>query len=151
MQKEEYRSCMTKNMGGGRLKGLSKEDRRIEFCAIAKQCSRDISYEEARKLCLLPKEPKLATKRGTRSRKYAIDSSTLATCVFKSLDDSEITLANLTTIIANCTGQKIEKPLTRERFIKKCFKENSIIGDIKEAQKLRSLCTAKWKEQELAT
>jgi len=58
MGQEEYRSCMSKNMGGGRLKGLSKEERRIEFCTIAKSCSKGMPYEEAKKVCSLPKEPK---------------------------------------------------------------------------------------------
>lgn len=58
MGQEQYRSCMSKNMGGGRLKGLSKEDRRIEFCTIAKQCSKGTPYEEAKRICSLPKEPK---------------------------------------------------------------------------------------------
>lgn len=62
MSQEKYRSCMSKNMGGGRLKGLSKEDRKIEFCTIAKQCSKGIPYKEARQVCMSPKEPKLPRK-----------------------------------------------------------------------------------------
>ncbi len=146
MKQEEYRSCMTTKMGGGRLKGLSKEDRRIEFCSIAKECSKGVSQQEAARLCAEsaanPKPP-----REKRARRGRIDTGTLAACVIKGLDGVEPTLANLPTIIAGCTGQKAGSP-TREKFIKKCFKENSVTGDIKEAQKLRSLCTARWKEQE---
>lgn len=144
-KREDYTKCMIPYMRGG---GPERKER---FCIGAKICSGKANNEqEATKLCaeaaLNPKPPK--TK---KIRSGKIDTSTLATCVIKSLDGSEITLANLTTILANCTGQKVEKTLTRERFIKKCFRENQVTGDIKEAQKLRSLCTGKWKEQELAT
>lgn len=58
MPKEDYKTCMATNMGGGKLKGLSKEDRRIAFCVIAKKCSKGMSEGEARQICLLPKKPK---------------------------------------------------------------------------------------------
>ena len=145
MKQEEYRSCMTKNMGGGRLKGLSKEDRKIEFCAIAKQCSKGLPYEEAEKLCaeaaLIPKAPRAKSKKG------ALDITGLANCIIMALDGSEISQANLVPIIAGCTGQKVEKG-GRENFIKRCFKKNAVTGDIREAQKLRTMCSAQWKEQE---
>jgi len=67
MGKEEYRSCMAKNMGGGRLKGLSKEERRIEFCVIAKQCSgKTKSENEAKRICSEPKAPKPEKSRATQ-------------------------------------------------------------------------------------
>lgn len=103
MGQEEYRSCMAKNMGGGRLKGLSKEDRRIEFCTIAKECSKGISYKEARPICIEaaanPKAP-----RKTRRGKSRLNFTTLAGCIIDSLDGSEATRANLVPIIASCTG-----------------------------------------------
>lgn len=58
MSQEVYRSCMAKNMGGGRLQGLTKDQRRLEFCAIAKECSKGVPHDEAIRLCLLPKPPK---------------------------------------------------------------------------------------------
>lgn len=142
-KREEYNKCMIPYMTGG------GPDRKERFCLGAKLCSGKANNEqEAAKLCaeaaLNPKPPKAKKARGKRS----IDVSTLAVCVIKGLNSSEASLANLTPIIAGCTGQKVEKPLTREGFIKKCFRENSVTGDIKEAQKLRSICTAKWKEQE---
>jgi len=137
-------------MGSGRLKGLSKEDRRIEFCSIAKECSKGLPYEEAKRLCAEaaanPKPPK--AKGGRRGK---IDISTLTPCIIKGLNGSEPTLTNLPPILASCTGQKAGKT-GREAFIKNCFKENTSGNgfqyDIKEAQRLRSFCTAKWKEQE---
>jgi len=123
-------------------------ERKQRFCIGAKICSGKSSTEqEAAKLCAEaaanPKPPKAGTR---KARKCAIDSAALAGCVIK-LIDATTTVTQLTSIIASCSGQKAQ-PNTQEKFIKKCFKENRITGDIKEAQKLRSFCTAKWKEQE---
>ena len=144
MAGKEYTTCMKPYMTGG------GPDRKERFCLGAKICSgKASSEEEAVKLCaeaaLNPKPPKERKPRG----KGKVDIAALASCIVGALDGSEITLANLAPIIASCTGQKAG-PTTREKFIKKCFKENQITGDIKEAQKLRSLCTAKWKEQEVS-
>ena len=145
MNREEYTTCMKpwmkKREGGG-------PDRKERFCLGAKICSGKAKDEqEAAKLCAEaasnPKPPRKA--RG----KCKVIAPDMAACVIRALGGSEINLANLTTAIAGCTGQKVEKPPTRERFIKKCFKENAVTGDIKEAQKLRTMCTAKWKEQEV--
>ena len=133
----------------------SKEERGRAMCIGAKICTGKAANEaEAEKICasLPPKEAKPPrAKRGTRSGKCKIDTNALATCVIKSLDGSEVTLATLTTAITSCSGQKVQRPLTRERFIKKCFKENAVTGDIKESQKLRSMCGAAWKEREAAS
>jgi len=126
-------------------------DRKLRFCVGAKLCSMKAkSEEEAKQICLTqpPKEPK-----ARKSRSSGKDIDALAYCVIKTLEGSAPTLDNLVPIIADCTGQKTAKPLTRERFIKQCFKENgtpSEMGgyDIKEAQRLRSFCTAQWKERE---
>lgn len=125
------------------------EDRKLRFCIGAKVCSGKSKDEaEAQKLCaeaaLQPKAPRKA--RG----KCKIDIAALATCIIKSLDGTEISQAKLAPIIASCTGQKAEKT-GRENFIKRCFKENASSGDgrydMKEAEKLRSLCTARYKAQ----
>lgn len=143
-KREAYNKCMSSFIRGT---GKTKEQRQNDFCIGAKVCSKNVSREEAARLCaeaaLNPKPPKPNRTRG----KCRIDVATLSACVLKAIDGTEITLATLTASIASCTGQKVEKS-TRERFIKKCFKENAVTGDIKEAQKLRSMCTAKWKEQE---
>ncbi|MBA7690609.1 hypothetical protein ES703_99139 [subsurface metagenome] len=93
MDRSAYKSCMAKNMGGGRLKGLSKEDRKIEFCTIAKQCSKGIPYEEAREICLLPKEPKPARAfEGKRSTGQSCEKSAQKTaeCVVSRLIDNKV-------------------------------------------------------------
>ena len=48
---EDYRSCMKENMGNGKLKGLTKEERKLEFCVIAKKCSKNLPDAEARRIC----------------------------------------------------------------------------------------------------
>ena len=147
MNRQEYTTCMKPWMTGG------GPDRKERFCIGAKVCSKGVSREEAAKLCSeAASNPKPQKVRKTRG-KCKIDVPTLSACVIKAMEGSELTLANLTTSIAGCTGQKAEKALTQERFIKKCFKENSTapLGqyDLKEAQKLRSFCIARWKEQEV--
>jgi len=142
MDRKDYTNCMIPYMKGG------GEDRKLRFCIGAKICSgKSKNEEEAQKLCdeaaLQPKAPKKA--RG----QCKIDIASLAACIIASLDGMEISQAKLAPIIAGCTGQKVEIS-SREKFIKKCFKENMVTGDIKEAQKLRSLCTKMWKEQEIA-
>ena len=106
MGQEDYRACMSKNMGSGRLKGLSKEDRRIEFCSIAKECSKGMPYAEAKKLCAEaaanPKPPK--EKRG--SRKCKVVAPDMAACIIEVLGGSKVSPVNLTTAITRCTGQK---------------------------------------------
>ena len=146
-KREDYTSCMVPYMSGG------GPDRKERFCKGAKICSgKASSEEEAARLCAEaaanPKPPRARKARGGK-----IDTGTLAACVIKGLDGSEPTLSNLSNILASCTGQKAV-PNTREKFIKQCFKDNTTGDgfqyDIKEAQRLRSFCTAKWKEQQLA-
>jgi len=136
MDRQTYNNCMIPFM------------KERQMCIGAKICTgKAQSREEAQKLCdeaaLVPKPPKKA--RG----KCKIDIAALADCIIKSLDGTEISQAKLAPIIASCTGQKVGKveTPTREKFIKKCFRENMVTGDIKEAQKLRTMCTARWKEQ----
>lgn len=142
--RKEYTDCMVPWMTGG------GPDRKERFCIGAKVCSKGVSQEEGARLCAEaaanPKPPRVQ-----KIRRGKVDTDILATCIIKGLDGSEPTLANLNKILAGCSGQK-PKPPTREKFIKQCFKENTAGDgfqyDIKEAQRLRSFCTAKWKEQE---
>jgi len=145
MKREEYNSCMRSYITGSK----PQEQRKDDFCIGAKICSgKALNEEEARKLCAEPKPLKpIKSIPRKRVKTCVIDYPALAACIVENLDASDISLANMTALIARCTGQKAEKPLTREKFIKKCFKENAITGDIKEAQKLRSMCTAQWNEK----
>lgn len=57
MNMQEYRSCVASGLKG---KKLSKEERKQEFCIVSKVCSRKANdRDEAKRLCSLPKEPKL--------------------------------------------------------------------------------------------
>jgi len=147
--REEYNKCMKPYITGSK----PAEDRKRDFCIGAKICSGKAADEkEAEAICSLPKEPKepktKRTARGKDCSENEIDA--IASCMKPLLDKSgEVTTAELEKVIRECVC-KTEKT-SREKFIKKCFKENSSTGaldvDIKEAAKLRTLCIAKYKEQ----
>jgi hypothetical protein len=88
MNRQEYNACISSGMKG---KQLSKEERRLEFCIVAKTCSgKAKNREEAMLICSQPKEPKAvkAAKRSGKScEKGAVE---LAQCVMGYLEDSEI-------------------------------------------------------------
>jgi hypothetical protein len=69
MSAQDYRSCMATKMGSGVLKGLEKSQRTITFCALAKECSKGISHDEAIKICaaMPPKPPKAPRQRRARA------------------------------------------------------------------------------------
>ncbi len=114
MAQEEYRSCMSTKMGSGRLKGLSKEDRRIEFCSIAKECSRGLAYEEAKRLCAEsaanPKPPK--EKKGRKICSLR-DLEAISVCLVENINLSSLTPDNMGIIFSaalkKCSGAKTEK------------------------------------------
>ncbi len=64
----DYKVCMARKMGSGVLKGLDKDTRRITFCALAKECSKGVSHDEAMKICASqpPKPP--GEKKSRRSK-----------------------------------------------------------------------------------
>lgn len=71
MKQEDYRKCVARGLSG---KTLKPEERKLEFCVVAKLCSKKVSSrEEAELICKesinKPKPPKQpsAAKRGSRS------------------------------------------------------------------------------------
>ena len=88
MDRAAYNKCMSPHMKGG------GEDRKLRFCIGAKLCSgKAKSEEEARKACLVPKEPKPAKAfKGKRSTGQSCEKSALkvAECVVSRLVDNEI-------------------------------------------------------------
>jgi len=140
--KEDYRSCMAKNMGSGRLKGLSKEDRKIEFCSIAKQCSKNLSPEEAKKLCI----EAAANPKPTRKRKSSFDLTTLASCATQKIDFASLTPENmvptLTAALQSCSGTKVP---SYKRFMNACMKEIGT-GDFLTSQPDIKKCQVRWNE-----
>ncbi len=146
--REEYNTCMKPFISG------HHEDRKRDFCVGAKICSGKASDEaEALKLCAeAALTPKIASTI-KKVRKCKVDIAALATCIVRALDSTEITTANLTSHISKCMGQKSEQkvvPLDRKAFIKQCLKKTPVSGGMKEASKVLALCSAKWKEQEVA-
>ncbi len=142
--RKAYNDCMVPFMKGG------GPDRKLRFCTGAKVCSgKAASEEEARQICISapPKAPKI--RRSKKKANCAQDMCQVAACLAPKLNTAEeLTYARLTAMLQECACGSAEKELTRETFIKKCFKENSSNGlqvPIKEAGTLRSLCTAKWK------
>ena len=151
MDRQAYNECMRPYITGSK----PAEERKLDFCVGAKICSgKAKDREEAVAICSMPKEPKEPKARKTRGKaNCGKEMGDIAFCLAPLLNtDDDITISRLTEMLQQCAcGGKVEKP-SREKFIKQCFKENSSTGnlqiDIKEAQKLRSLCTAKYKEQE---
>lgn len=140
----EFNACMKPYMTGG---GPERKER---FCTGAKICSgKAKTEEEARRLCAEaatnPKEPKKPKARRTKTANCQKEMKELAKLVAPELGVSEAILSD---VLQKFSCGKAEEKPSREKFIKKCFKENAVTGDIKEAQKLRSLCAAKWKESE---
>ena len=144
-----YTNCMKPWMSGG------GPDRKLRFCTGAKVCSsKAATEEEARQICLSepPKEPKIRKFR--KKSDCGKEMTQVAACLAPLLNaEVELTLSKLTGMLQQCACGKVEEKTSREKFIKKCFKENSSNGlqvPLKEAAALRSLCTAKWKEGEIS-
>lgn len=85
MKREEYNSCIAKNMTGKRL---SKEERKLEFCIVAKLCAGKVkNREEAKLVCSLPKEPKPAkASRAKKPQTCEKEALQLAHCVADRID-----------------------------------------------------------------
>lgn len=90
MDRKTYNECIAKGLKG---KQLNKEERKLEFCILSKLCSKKSKdRDEARELCLLPKEPKplkaKAKRNGAKScEKEALD---LAQCMLDYFEEKDI-------------------------------------------------------------
>ena len=134
------------------MKG-QKEDLKLSYCIGAKVCSgKAPTEEEAREICLTtPKEEKPAKARTSRK---AIDIQKMVACatpkiISKIESDAEITEDLISMIFNSCVVTK-GKTLSKEKFIKKCFKENSSTGttdvSMPEGARLRSFCVKEYKK-----
>ncbi len=146
MDRKEFNDCMKPYMTG---EDLAPDDRKERFCIGAKLCAGKASSEtEAARLCAMPREPK--TPKVSRQKSVTCNYEALAACAAPKINLlEEITPIALLEILSGCSGvQKVVK-LTREKFIKKCFKEHSTDGTTQvspqEAAKLRTLCIAEYK------
>ncbi len=83
MDRKSYNECIGKNMKG---KKLSKEQRKLEFCMVAKLCSGKVqSREEAERVCQEsarhPKEPKARSSKKGRGQNCEQDVLQTAHCM----------------------------------------------------------------------
>lgn len=92
MNREEYNSCVARGMSGKHLTG---DERKLEFCTVAKLCSgKSKSREEAVRMCNEPKPDKPAkTPRVKRSKSMLGDNcgqkmEKLHTCLMDNLKPS---------------------------------------------------------------
>lgn len=85
MDRKQYTACMVPFMKGG------GPDRKLRFCIGAKLCSgKSKTEEEAKKVCLLPKEPKPAKALKRKGAGQSCDkvAGKLAECVVSRLVDN---------------------------------------------------------------
>lgn len=144
MDRQKYNTCMIPYITGKK----PVEQRRLDFCIGAKVCSgKASSDEEAKTICL--SQPAESKPSQPRKKKDSCDFNAIAACAAPRIlqhilkTDIDITAELLAGIFEQCNGKKTTS-LSREKFIKKCFKENSSNGttqvDLKEAAQLRSFC-----------
>jgi len=82
MDRVSYNRCMSPYMKGSK----PKEQRQLDFCIGSKVCSQKAkNEEEARQICLLPKEPK-PVKIKRRDGDCGREVSELAHCVVGKID-----------------------------------------------------------------
>jgi hypothetical protein len=142
----DYQSCMTRAMQNF-PKGISKEQRGLEFCAAAKVCSgKQPNHDSAIKFCQAnPPEPKAAGS--GRSGRGKLDAGAIARCLVPHLG-GEMTVDKLASLISTCSGKaggrRIKKPETKNSFIRKCAVEAASLKPV-DAMKLRAACEKEWK------
>lgn len=103
--REEYNQCMRPHITGT---GKTKEQRKLDFCIGAKICSgKAKTEEEAKKVCLLPKEPK--------ETKCPVEQ--IVSCLIKNTDFSpKNVLESLKKSIPICVcGEKPKRTKTQEK------------------------------------
>ena len=147
MDRATYNECLKPYITGSK----PKEQRTLDFCIGAKMCSgKAANPDEAREICLSApvKEPSSRRKKGSN-----IDFAAIANCATPQINGyfeakADITAELLVALFTQCSNGSGGK-ISREKYIKKCFKKHSSTGNaqvgIKEAAKLRTLCIAEYK------
>ncbi len=77
MDRKAFNSCVSAGLSG---KHFTPEQRKMEFCIIAKKCAKNLPREEAQRICSLPKPPKPEGTKKRRSKQAEcpeFDTSTL--------------------------------------------------------------------------
>lgn len=149
----QYQECMTKAMRA-MPKGLSRQERGNLFCIEAKICSgKAKNKEEAATICANRPAP---TPKASKKKSAGVGNiNALVSCLLPKINQVEdLDSETLKGFLVDCVSVSVvnEKPKSKEKFIKKCFKENSSTGTLEvpmqEAAKLRKLCVAKYKEMQ---
>ena len=117
MDRVKYNACVSQGLKG---KQLGKEERKLEFCIVAKGCAKGLSREEATRICSLPKEPKPLKAISRRSRKPEScekNAGKVAECVVSKLVDNEAyrdQALNINSVGAAITNALIECQCPKE-------------------------------------
>lgn len=102
--REEYNKCIIPFISGSK----PKEQRRLDFCIGAKVCSKGVSKEEARAICLQPKEPKPPKAKKGRKVCTLRDLEAISTCLVENINLSGLTTDNMQSVFSNalkkCSG-----------------------------------------------
>lgn len=101
MDRQKYNACMAPHMRGG------GKDRKLRFCVGAKLCSgKAPNEEEAKRLCLIPKEPKPPKAGKSKPGSCEKEVVKLAECVVTYIGDNDLykqamNVNSVGTVIAN--------------------------------------------------
>ena len=77
MDRALFNSCISEGMRG---KTFTKDQRKLEFCILAKKCAKGTDRAEAERICSQPKPPKpegAGKRRGKKAECPPFDSTTL--------------------------------------------------------------------------
>lgn len=104
--RSEYNACVGDAMRG---KTMTKEERKLEFCVVAKTCSGKVkTREEGLEICRRPKAPK--APKGTKPRKGKGDCVTqmaqVAQCLFGSSITPETSVEEIHNLLSQCYCSK---------------------------------------------
>lgn len=150
MNRAEYNECLRPYISGQK----DQAQRKLDFCIGAKVCSGKAKTDEEAKTICLNTPPGEAKPRKRKS--CGCDLDAIAACAAPKIirhileTDIDVTPELIVEYFTQCAGgTHIGTTPSREKFIKKCFKENSTSGtaqvDMKEATKLRTFCITEYK------
>ena len=98
MNRQEYNNCMSGKLA--ELKGANLPQK-MKFCVGAKECSKNMRYDEALQVCNLPKEEKPAKKKRTDGLSF----EQCASCLFGKIDKST-SLDQMIKILKKCKKEE---------------------------------------------
>lgn len=81
--RKAFNSCIAEGMTG---KHFTASERKMEFCILAKKCSKNLSREEASRICSQPKPPKPVKLRQEKPEACEKEVMKLAHCMVEHID-----------------------------------------------------------------